>query len=343
MTTKTTPSPSLPSRIRGALFGLAVTDALGAPVEFAARGTFPLVTSMLENRNFNVYLNGAYTTIPAGSFTDDTSMALCLAHSFLDCAGENDSVDQARKYLRWLREGWMSSVGVCFDVGVSTRGALKMWEGLLGECDGLEERERRERIREIERKFEGEGRCGNGSLMRCLPCGLMVGEEEKAVELARSSSKTTHGHERCVDACEGYVRLVVAALEGREKKELAGDFGRWVDEGVEGVLGERLKGYKSVGDWKAREEREIWSSGYVVDSFEAALWAFFGTESFKEGAIRVVNLGDDADTVGAIYGGLAGAYYGVEEIPSEWMEKMRGTGIVEDVVQRILKHRGLAV
>src|ERR1700712_2530816 len=107
------------SRVKGAIYGLAVCDALGGPVEFKSRGSFKQVTAMLPNDNFG---------LPAGCFTDDTSMALCLAHSLLDCDGNSNTVDQVRKYISWFRDGYMSSVGICFDIGVSTQSTLTLWE-----------------------------------------------------------------------------------------------------------------------------------------------------------------------------------------------------------------------
>ena len=166
------------------------------------------------------------------------------------------------------------------------------------------------------------------------------------MRLAEKSSECTHPHVRCQDACSLYTWVVYSALEGQKKGGLAETLGEIVGVGdgkggIDGVLRERLLGYKTIADWQRKNVDEIGSTGYVVDSLEAALWAFFSTDSFRDGAITVVNLGDDADTVGAIYAGLAGAFYGSNAIPTEWLALMRGMEMVEDVVQRFLKHRGL--
>lgn len=321
-------SLKLPARIRGALLGLAVTDALGAPVEFQVRDTFPLVTTMQPNHNFG---------LPAGCFTDDTSMALCLAYSLLE-NGKDDNADQARRYIKWWREGWMSSVGRCFDVGVGTVGALKRWERLLEEGKGVERC-----LEVIEEGWGGERCCGNGGLMRCLPVALLFGRDE--VEgVVVGMSRVTHPHRRCLLAVRLYVRLVVGVLEGWGMEEVARAVGVFVEEGkgeerVDGEFARRFEGYKTLEKWKSKGEGEISSSGYVLDSLEAALWAFFTTGSFREGTIKVVNLGDDADTVGAIFGGLAGAYYGEEAIPEDWLKEMKRLDLVEDVAQQIVKRR----
>ena len=347
---------ALASHIRGAFYGLAVADALGAPVEFKARGTFPLVDSMLPNENFRIPdpehpESGRDVPVPAGSFTDDTSMALCLAESLMDCNGEHDSVDQVRKYLRWMREGYMSSVGECFDVGAATSSALKQWGGLLKEYDlrkegsQAAEQMRVEMEEQVCRRLDREDRCGNGSLMRVLPVALLGGSVEERCSLAERSSVCTHPHKRCKDACALYVRVVGWALEGLEKGKLAVRLGEIVEKGtgqgrgIDEVLRERLREHMTIADWKRKHVDDIRSTGYVVDSLEASLWAFFSTDSFSDGAIKVVNLGDDADTVGSIYGGLAGAYYGDQAIPKEWLQQMRGMEMVDGVVTRLLNHR----
>ncbi len=358
MDTTSTSNDVLVSRIRGAFYGLAVVDALGAPVEFEDRGTFPLVTMMLPNHNFSIPTPSSesrkaeYKHIPAGSFTDDTSMALCLAHSLMDNSGQHDTIDQVRKYLRWMREGYMSSVGKCFDVGAATSSALKQWGGLLKEYDMLKEgspvaeQMRREMEQKVSKRLDREDRCGNGSLMRVVPVALVSGDAKEKVRLAEKSSVCTHPHIRCRNACALYVLMVSGALEGKEKDELAAWLGEMVEAGYggdvsDGVLRERLRGYRTIADWQRKHVDEISSTGYVVDSLEAALWAFFSTDSFRDGAITAVNLGDDADTIGAIFGGLAGAFYSSNAIPREWLDDMRGMDMVEDVVQRFWKHRNL--
>lgn len=337
------------SRARGAFVGLAVCDALGAPVEFKMRGTFPKVTDMLPNANFG---------LGPGFFTDDTSMALCLAHSLVDCHGESKVVDQVCRYIDWWKTGYMSSTGNSFDIGVSIRLALDVWSRELATAkyDQLppDSVEAEDALRTIERiideSFSADKFCGNGSLMRVLPAALVARSEPEAVELARESSLPTHPHLRCIHACMIYATLVYQALNGASKTELAVSLGETVNDDdeaetnvsdypLEPVLKERLKRYQTLGDWEATAAEEIRSTGYVVDSLEAALWAFFKTDGFEEGAVLAVNLGDDADTVGAIYGGLAGAFYGVEAVPERWIREVQRLELVEEAVQKILAFR----
>jgi ADP-ribosyl-[dinitrogen reductase] hydrolase len=338
-------TPDLASRIRGSFYGHAVVDALGGPVEFKWRGTFPPVTTMLPNDNFN---------LPPGHFTDDTSMALCLTHSLLEYGIMMNQVDQASKYIRWWRHGWMSSTGYCFDIGVHTSEVLAAWEEMIG--DGENRRGVVEAMDTVlSDRFRGERRCGNGSLMRVLPAALLFSGDPRnppppcAGGTPHASSNVTHPHWRCGSSCELFCGLVGLALIGRSKQEICAfvseylgvlrDVGEGSIVGIEEPLHERFEAYKNIDDFTAKPEADISSSGYVLDSLEAALWAFFTTDSFREGAIKVVNLGDDADTVGAIYGGLAGAFYGQEAIPEDWLRSMARMDLVEDVVVQIIRIR----
>ncbi|RMZ80203.1 hypothetical protein DV737_g3110, partial [Chaetothyriales sp. CBS 132003] len=280
-------APPLISRIRGAVLGLAVCDALGGPVEFQPRGSFPLVTEMLPNDNFD---------LPAGAFTDDTSMALCLAHSLLAYNGSHNAVDQVERYLDWQSNGYMSAVGYCFDIGVSTA------------VSSIQQ--------QIYQAYNREMFCGNGSLMRVLPVALIA------------TTTTATKQEFLADS----LRQILVVSDEQNASTRAGD------QTVDRVLTSRLQPYASLDDWKLKPTSEIRSTGYVVDSLEAALWAFFSTETFEDGAIRVVNLGDDADTVGAIYGGLAGAFYGTEAIPARWLEKLLRVDLLDEVIDGIARY-----
>ena len=301
--------PTLESRMKGAIFGLAVCDALGGPVEFKSRGSFQRVTTMLPNDNFG---------LPRGYSTDDTSMALCLAHSLLDCSGKSDTMDQVKKYVAWFRHGYMSSTGDCFDIGLSTRRALTTWETLLDtkrsrDTSGRDEAQQAH-LNIIGQRFTKEEYCGNGSLMRVLPTALITSNESDALALARESSLPTHPHPRCVTACIVYVHIVQYALDGASKEELATSLGNFINKfpsdlvqiPKDAVLAERIGRYRCLRDWEETPCKSIRSTGYVVDTLEASLWAFFTTHNFRDAAIRAVNLGDDADTIGAVCGGLAG-------------------------------------
>lgn len=278
-------------RYRGALLGLAVGDALGTTLEFTQPGTFTPITDMVGGGPFE---------LPPGAWTDDTSMALCLAESLVSCR-RFDAADQMRRYVSWWQHGHLSSTGRCFDIGNATRTALSRFletgEPFSGSADPLA--------------------AGNGSLMRLAPVALAYARQpELALDYAAQSSRTTHAAETAVDACRYFAALLVGAVNGFEKTRLlAADFWRG------GPLHSEIEAV-AAGSFRHREPPEICGSGYVVRSLEAALWAFHSTETFAAGALKAVNLGDDADTTGAVYGQLAGAYYGARSIPESWRKKL---------------------
>jgi ADP-ribosyl-[dinitrogen reductase] hydrolase len=278
-------------RYRGSLMGLAVGDALGASVEFMPPGTFPPLTDMIGGGPFDLM---------AGEWTDDTSMAVCLAESLLERGGF-DPADQLGRYLRWYREGYRSSTGTCFDIGNAVRQALERFEATgCAYCGSADPRT-----------------AGNGSLMRLAPVPLFYARDPLAALVwSAESSRTTHGAVEAVDACRYYAALLVGAVNGVAKDELLGDRyspvpGYWDAHPLALAVDEVARGsYRTAG--------KIVGSGYVVRSLEAALWAFQSTETFANGCLAAANLGDDADTTAAIYGQLAGAYYGMDAIPADW-------------------------
>ncbi|KAL8762623.1 MAG: hypothetical protein Q9184_001424 [Pyrenodesmia sp. 2 TL-2023] len=313
------------SRIRGSLYGVAVCDALGAPVEFCQRGTFPPVTSIRYNGHFD---------LAPGCWTDDTSMTLCLAQSLVESNGVFDTQDQVKKYIQWYEQGYMSSTGKCFDIGNATRNALAIWrKHLKGAARGEEDMASGQKT--VDGSLKKKMQCGNGSLMRVSPIGLMFHKDEaKAVEYAALSSQVTHPYPTNAEACMAYTKMVAATFKNCSKAGLASIIADWAFEDPD--LKSRFEKYSDLRSWKEVESDRISSSGYVVHSLEASLWALFTTDSFEEGALKVVNLGDDADTVGAIYGGIAGAFYGVEAIPEKWLTLLEAKDVVDAVVEGVV-------
>jgi ADP-ribosylglycohydrolase len=245
----------------------------------------------------------------------------------------------------------MSSRDSSFDIGNTVKSTLASWSQYLrDEYDNLQpdSLEAEDSLESFKRRIHGtyatEKYCGNGSLMRVLPTALIARSEPEAVTLAQQSSMTTHPHLRCQHACMVYASVVYQALNGASKTELAVSLAESVDDivnnniaetALEPIIRERLQRYQKLQDWEDKSVDAIRSTGYVVDSLEAALWAFFKSDSFEEGAILAVNLGDDADTVGAIYGGLAGAFYGAETIPERWLQKLKRVDMLDEVIEKI--------
>jgi ADP-ribosyl-[dinitrogen reductase] hydrolase len=304
-------------RYRGALFGLACGDALGTTLELKSPGTFKPVTDIVGGGPFR---------LKPGEWTDDTSMALCLAESLIECKGF-DAADQMKRYLRWYREGHLSSTGRCFDIGNTSRDALMRFERTDEPYSGSAD------------KYSA----GNGSIMRLAPVPLFFASDpEKAIFMSGESSRTTHGNILCIDACRYFGALIVGAVSGTSKEDLLSErycpvAGYWDRNPLVPEIG-AIAG----GSFKRRNPPAIKGSGYAVQSLEAALWAFYRSSSFEEGCLLAVNLGDDADTTGAVYGQVAGAYYGVEGIPEGWRSKIAMRGLIEDYAERLLEMGGTA-
>jgi len=285
------------ARCRGSLLGLAAGDALGTALEFKSPGSFSPIQDMIGG--------GAFDLAP-GSWTDDTSMALCLAESLIECSGF-DPLDQIKRYLRWYRDGHLSSTGTCFSIGNTVRSALHRFEK-SGEpyCGSDDPRS-----------------AGNGSIMRLAPVPLFYAHSPyEAVQKSGESSRITHGTSAAVDGCRYLGALIVGAVNGASKEDILSE--RF--EPVKGIWDEKPLDPRiaeiAAGSFKRRNPPDIRGTGYVAESLEAALWAFFNSSSFREGALLAVNLGDDADTTAAVYGQVAGAYYGETDIPEEWRAKL---------------------
>jgi ADP-ribosylglycohydrolase len=300
------------ARYRGALLGLAAGDALGTTIEFKSPGSFTPLTDIVGGGPFQ---------LEPGQWTDDTSMAMCLAESLITRDGF-DPVHQLETYVRWHREGHWSCKGHCFDIGTTTRRGLARFEKTREPFPGPTD----------------PGGAGNGSLMRLAPAPLLFARRpEEAIHQAAQSSRTTHGARECVDACRYMAALLVGALDGRPKEELLGPLftpfpGLW----EKASLAPKVAAV-AAGSFKVKEPPAILGSGYVVESLEAALWAFHKTATFREGALLAVNLGDDADTTGAVYGQLAGAFYGEAGIPGEWRAILAMRSKIEEMADRLFE------
>lgn len=293
-------------RYLGCLIGLACGDAVGTTVEFMARGTFPPVTDMVGGGPFG---------LPPGAWTDDTSMALCMAASLVE-TGSFDPRDQAERYVRWYREGYFSSTGRCFDIGNATRAAL-------------------ERFIESGDPYSGSEHprsAGNGSIMRLAPVPMRyAGNMDAVIRYSGDSSRTTHAAAEAVDASKLYGVMIAMALAGEPKEEILFATGRYLDAGS---LSPRIAAI-AAGDYRDKSIDQIQGSGYVVESLEAALWCFWHADSYKNTVLDAVNLGRDADTTAAVVGQVAGAYYGLASIPTGWLEKIAMRGEIESLAEGI--------
>ncbi len=276
------------NRSRGCLIGLAVGDALGTTLEFKPPGTFKPLTDMV---------GGGHFCLKKGYWTDDTSMALCLAYSLVDCQGF-DALDQMNKYCDWMNNGFMSSIGVCFDVGVGVSSALRRFMKTGDPFSGSKAR----------------WSSGNGSIMRLAPIPIFYQFSLlDAIKLGGESSRTTHGSELCIDACSFLSSVLVHLIHGEDKNVYCR-----VD------YSPKTKEVSSIkaGRFVSQSYEQMTGSGYVIESLESALWCFVNTHDFESCVLAAANLGNDADTTAAIAGQLAGAYYGYNAIRSDWLEAL---------------------
>jgi ADP-ribosylglycohydrolase len=297
------------------LLGLAIGDALGAAVEFRPPGTFAPVTD---------FRAGGPHRLEPGEWTDDTSMALALADSIAEVGW--DLNDQAERYVQWMKHGKYSVNGRCFDVGITTSRALHTFL------------ESRDATRSGSRS---ESASGNGSIMRLAPvpighAELYPNHIEELARLADESSVPTHASEQCRSACR-YLALVLAALvRGEDRAAILSPDWKPLQLLNDIKPLHPLIQEVAQGSFRHKQPPAIQGSGWVVKSLEAALWAFQSAADFRQAVLRAVNLGDDADTTGAVCGQLAGACWGEANIPAEWRNGLAQRELIERALQGLL-------
>ena len=299
---------SILDRKRGTLLGLAVGDALGAAIEFRSPGSFEPVTD---------YRAGGPHGLGPGEWTDDTSMALALAESMVEAGW--DLNDQARRYVSWWRTGEYSVNGRCFDIGITTQSALSRFQ----------------RSEDARTSGDPSPRAsGNGSIMRLAPvpirfADLFLDSFEELARLAAESSLPTHASPQCLSACRYFAVVLAGLMLGLARDEvLAPEWAPLQQLCFIEPLHPEVAAV-AAGSFRKRQPPEITGGGYVVASLEAALWAFHDAADFEQAVLRAVNLGDDADTTGAVCGQLAGAYCGESGIPARWRRDLARQEMLE--------------
>jgi ADP-ribosylglycohydrolase len=302
-------------RVRGAVLGHALGDALGVPVEFRSREALA-ADPVMGPRGFGTHRQ------PLGTWSDDTSLMLCL-FSCLDRVDDYQSV--ARAFVAWLDEGFWTPHGRVFDIGGTTRRAI----------DRL-----RAGIPPLEAGGGQEGDNGNGSLMRILPLGFLMGRtDEELVRLAGDLSSLTHRHPRSRLACGLMVLAVRRILDGAAPREAIDDVGRTIRAmaGM-GPLRQELVHFDRALDPRLAQipEANISSGGYVVHTLEAAFWMLLTSRDYRETVLRAVNLGEDTDTTTAVAGGLAGAMYGASNLPEAWLQPLARRTDIETAIGTFL-------
>ena len=269
------------NKAKGMLWGLIVGDAFGSPIQFSGKDSHPWITEMVKCPVFN---------LPAGYWTDDGSMAMCIMDSYVRKGGY-DLKDIATTFVKWLREGYLSSKdGQSFDVGCATYNSLAAFNSTGSLVNGNENSQ------------------GNGSIMRFAPSYLLAQKESDPAKTMHEISDLTHSSKRVREVVDRFAK----------------------------VLGEHMAGNRTVEDSPYKTREDVNNSGWAVSTLDAALWAFNTTESFEEGLIAAVNLGGDSDSIGAVYGQLAGAFYGFDAIPDRWVKAVKTWEKVDALIERFL-------
>lgn len=291
-------------RARGCLLGLAVGDAIGTTLEFKPRDSYDHISDMVGGGPFG---------LQAGTWTDDTSMALALGDALIASASNGTAfnpIEAQMRFVAWWREGAYSPTGECFDIGITTSQALSRFEAtgdaMSGSADPYS--------------------AGNGSLMRLAPVAIWGLREEPSLVacVARQQSATTHAAQACLDACAAYSLILRAAIDGADFETALthanGEYGVEISQIIS-------------GSWRGKQRHQISSSGYVAHSLEAALWCVASTDNFDDAVLLAANLGDDADTTAAITGQLAGALYGASSIRQSWLEALAWRENIENLAR----------
>ena len=298
------------------LFGVAVGDALGVPVEFKSRLTIKQnpVTDMIGYGTHNQ---------PAGTWSDDSSLMFCLAEGLTQ---KFDLVTIGNNFIKWLDEGYWTAHGNVFDIGIATSKAISalkqgvnpIWAGGKTDWDN-----------------------GNGSLMRILPLVLYIKDLpiDERFEITKQVSSITHGHIRSIIACFYYLEFARQIISGLDKFEAYQNLKNEVQDFLktQSIPESEISKFKRllVDNIHEYQENEINSSGYVLHTLEASIWCILTSNSYSESVLKAVNLGEDTDTTGEVTGGLAGLIYGFDGIPKHWIKQLARLEDIEDLAVRL--------
>lgn len=294
---------------KGTYFGLIIGDALGAPLEFVRR----------DFKNISDMTTGGYHNVSKGEWTDDTSMMLAIANSLINLKTFSLE-DQLKEYVKWFKNGKYSTRNNCFDIGLQTKGSLE---------DYIEKGS-------IISEYNHFNNSGNGSVMRLAPINIKYASTKNIKELlyySRRSSLSTHPNKICQEACVLLSIIINRCFNGLEKKDIL-----YFNDKTLSNYNIKTKEIKEIakGSYINKKREDISSSGYVVSSLEASIWAFNETDNFNDALLLAVNLGNDADTVGAITGQIAGAYYGYNNINKDWLNSLLKLEMLEETFTKLI-------
>lgn len=290
--------------------GLAVGDVLGAPFEFwkAEKIQEYLLNKELEVMTFRM----GERVFPRGFYTDDTAQMICLAESLIESGFSVQ--DQFERYRRWLVEGYATPDGKSYGVGQQT--LRQLLGGKLGKFDGSNEKAG-----------------GNGSLMRCTPVALLYcGDYGEIREKSILSNYVTHNNLIAGWSCVLLNTIVSLCLEGVPKDMLLKKAEALISKAPEEIRALTRINYEEV------DKGDLEISGYSFNTITIALWGFFTTKNFESCIDRVIRLGNDTDTFGAVSGSLAGSHYGYSKIPKKWSQNVINAERIQDLAKKLIEN-----
>ncbi|CAM3690905.1 ADP-ribosylglycohydrolase family protein [Mucilaginibacter galii] len=299
------------------LFGVSVGDALGVPVEFKSR-------EEIRNNPVKDLIGFGTHNMPAGTFSDDSSLMFCLAEAL---TVDFDLNRVAQNFIDWRYRNYWTATGVVFDIGITTQRAIdRLVKGVRPDIAG---------------DFDEQSN-GNGSLMRILPLLLYIRNKPvlERYEIIKQVSGITHGHVRSVISCFYYLEFALGIIAGKDKFEIYAELQAFIPAFLDSIQmnpSEKNIFYRLLTDRiDLLPEANIQSSGYVLHTLEASICCLLNTDNYKDAVLKAVNLGSDTDTTGAVTGGLAGLLYGYQSIPPHWLPQLARKSDIEDLATRLI-------
>jgi ADP-ribosyl-[dinitrogen reductase] hydrolase len=277
----------------GTLIGLAIGDAMGAPYEFMNKNVY------IPTKEYAI---GGCHNVDLGEYTDDTSMALCLANSLIECK-EFDAYNQMEKYSQWYKNGYMSTRKYCFDIGNATRKSID--DFIINNIA----------YSKVTRDYES----GNGSIMRLAPIPMYYDDYEEMIKYAYLSSRVTHKSDESANSCVILTTIIYNCYKFNDKDL---------------ILSNYFDDFSLIE--KAKANTDTIPTGYCRDTLEIAIRGFYNFDTFIDGLMYVISLGEDTDTVGAVYGQIAGAYYGLSQIPNYYKQNLMNYNLIFDIANKLI-------
>ena len=311
-------------KIKSSIYGFIIGDILGVPVEFYKR-------SYLKENPITDMVNNKHRGTTIGFYSDDSAMTLCTMKGIID----NPNVFDSRlhksimdNYILWVKDGYMSANKRCFGIGGTTFESLNKYRKSKSLDDYCEI------------NIESERKAGNGALMRILPLVLALYNKNMTINdklsIIEFNNNLTHNNRDSRCSCVFYTLFIFNLLDTNDLNSAYDLSIKGINEYYKDNIANKLDKILSKKILNLNEE-DISSSGYVIDTLEACLWCLFNTDNYKNSVLKAVNLGNDADTIAAITGSISGLYYGINDIPKKWIDKIINKEMIDDLLDKYIK------